>query len=109
MRLFKYSYNREIFFILLPFVIFLTTMVGMLPTRAYTAENDSTSHVLAQTVMLAIAPPVLLEVALLVYSLLRKRAQPSGWIDATSLFLRVVNITALVLYAVAAAELVTCE
>lgn len=105
-RLAKYSYIREIFFILLPFLIFLAFMVAFLPTRAYASTHDSTNHILAQHVMLALAIPILFDVALQVYSLLRKRAALSGWIDATSIFLRVVNAAALILYAVAAANYV---
>lgn len=97
------------FFFLVPLTTFLAMMVSATATRAYAANNDSTSHFLAQHVMLTIAIPILVDVSLQLYGLLSKRIIPSGWIDATTLFLRLLNLVALVLYAVAAGALVSCE
>lgn len=108
LRLQKYAFDREMFFCLLPLTLFLAIMVAALPTRAFAATNNSTGHVLAQHVMFAIAVPILVDVALQLYGLLRKRAIPSGWVDSTAICLRVINAVALILYAVAASELVTC-
>ncbi|UZJ52423.1 hypothetical protein CBS101457_001743 [Exobasidium rhododendri] len=82
-------------------------MVSATATRAYAANNESTPHFLAQHVMFAVAVPLLVDVALQLYGLLSKRIVPSGWIDATSLFLRLLNVVALILYSVAAGNFVS--
>lgn len=84
-------------------------MLSAMATRAYAANNESTSDYLAQYVMTALAIPMLMEVSLQLYGFLSKRAIPSGWIDATSLFFRFMNIVAIALYAVAAGTFVSCE
>lgn len=108
-RLKKYAGDKDMFFFLVPLTIFLALMLSATATRAYAANNDSTPHFLAQHVIFAIAVPVLLDVALQLHGLLSKRVIPNGWIDASSLFLRLLNLIALVLYAVAAGSVVTCE
>lgn len=95
------------FFFLLPLTLFLAIIMSAMATRSYAANNESLSHFLAQYIMTALAIPVLVEVSLQLYGLLSKRGLPSGWIDASSLFLRFVNIVALVLYAVAAGSFVS--
>lgn len=108
-RLKTYAGDKEMFFFLLPLSLFLAMMMSAMATRAYAANNESLPHYLAQYIMTALAVPLLMDVSLQLYGLLSKRAIPSGWIDASSLFLRFVNIIAVVLYAVAAASFVTCE
>lgn len=108
-RLRRYAYEKEMFFFLLPLSLCFAIFVAALPTRAFAATNSGTDIVLAQQIMLRINLPVLLDVVLQLYGLLRKRAQHSGWIDASSVFLRIMNIVALTLYCISAADLVSCE
>lgn len=109
MRLKTWGGDKEMFFFLLPLAIFFALELSAVATRAYAAANESTPHYLAQHVLFLISPSVLLEIALQLYGLLSKRTLPSGWIDASSLFLRVMNVIAFVLYAVAAGATTSCE
>ena len=101
--------DKDMFFFLTPLLLFFAMCLSAVATRAYASSNESTPHYLAEHVLISVAPPVLLEVALQLYGLLSKRALPGGWIDASSLFLRFLNVIALVLYAVGAGATVSCE
>jgi hypothetical protein len=109
MRLRTYCVDKEMFLFLVPLTLFLALMVSATATRAYAANNESTPHYLAHHVMLSIAVPLLVDVALQLYGLLSKRIIPSGWIDATCLFLRLMNIVSFVLFTVAAGSFVSCR
>jgi hypothetical protein len=108
-RLFNFIANREVFFVLVPFTIFLAVMVAALPTRAYAATHHDTETILAFNVMIALAVPLLTDVGFQVYGLLRKRAEMSGWMDSSSLLMRIMNVSAMILYVVAAAKMSSCR
>lgn len=67
------------------------------------------NHILAGHIELLIALPLLIDSFLQCLGLICRRAQPGGYIDAGALFLRAVNVAALIVAAVAAEELSDCE